>query len=143
MKRPAKIAAFALGTIASLIIGAAALSPYGEFVSWQFDLIRGFKHTFPTESVWGHEVTLIQTPGMDFYDTYFLVKAPDGEITQLLVDGDDHRWKNPRTKTVGSRLYYIEGSGVITDQTSYIDKEQGVVYAGYLRQTLRLSAKGG
>ncbi len=111
-----------------------AISPVGEFLFWQIDRVTGYRKAFPTEKLNGYEVTLMQTPGTDFYDTYFLLKDPKGNTSQFVVDGDDYRWKKPRTQVVGRKIYYLVGDGEITDRTSYVDLD-GLVYAGYLQRT--------
>ena len=132
---PQIIAPLALATVA--LIGIALMLG-GEFFLWQLDLLCKYKHSFPTETVRGQEITLTQQAGEDFYDTYFLIKSPTGKVTQLVVDGDGHRWLHPRAKVDGDRIYYVDGLGEITDRTSFIDKKQGTVYAGYSRQLLNL-----
>jgi len=111
-----------------------AISPVGDFLFWQIDLVTGYRKAFPTEKVRGYEVTLMQTPGGDFYDSYFLLKDPKGNTYRVVVDGDDFRWKNPQTQLVGRKLYYLVGKGEINDRTSYLDLD-GLVYAGYSGRT--------
>ena len=129
-----------IGAMSLIAVIVILKSPATEFIRWQVDLLCGYKRAQPTEHLDGYDITLVQEAGMDFYDTYFEIKTPEGKITRLLVDGDDHRWKNPRRQTEGDRIYYIDGKGDITKQTSYIDTRQKIVYAGYLMRTLFLTS---
>jgi len=128
------------GAISLIAIFVILKSPSTEFIRWQVDLLCGYKRSQPTEYLDGYDITLIQEAGMDFYDTYFEIKTPEGKITRLLVDGDDHRWKNPRRQSEGDRIYYIDGKGELTKQTSYVDTQQKIVYAGYLMRPLLLTS---
>ena len=111
-----------------------------EFVIWQWDLVRNYHFAFPAERVNGYEVTLMQRAGMDFYDSYYVIRNPDGSTSTFLVDGDDHKWSNPQTRVEGARIYYLTKAEEVTDRTSFIDRGRRLVYAGYTQRMLDLGS---
>ena len=140
MKARHFVIATLIGGILLLVACMILKSSSAEFILWKIDSISGYERMFPAEHIDGYTITLIQKAGIDFYDTYFQINTPEGKVSRFLVDGDDRRWSNPRTIIEKDRIYYIDGPGQITEQTSYIDIRNKIVYAGYLKRTLLLAS---
>ena len=61
---------------------------WGEFFIWQFDLVRGWELRVQAD-IPPYSIELVQEPGFDFYNSYFLIKRNDGKTAFVLIDGDE------------------------------------------------------
>ena len=75
-------------------------------------------------------VTLIQEPGIDFYDTYFLVQSDDGETTRIMIDSDDMRWLWPGKLVRDGKVYFLRNGGRANGQSPYFEPSKGVLFTG-------------
>jgi hypothetical protein len=128
-----------------LILGVLAIfvfvvtnSDRGAFFAWQFDLVRGWKLEVPA-AVPPYNVKLVQEPGSDFYNSYFLIEQKDGKAAFVLLDGDDSKWRNPKVIRKDGKTYFVRDSGEIGDRTPFLDPENDIVYSGYLQRTYKIS----
>jgi len=113
-------------------------SVWGEFFAWQFDLIRNWKLEVLAE-VPPYNVKLVQEPGSDFYNSYFLIERKDGKSAFVLLDGDDSKWRNPKIVQKEGKTYFVRDSGEIGDRTPFLDPENSIVYSGYLQRTYKIT----
>jgi len=109
-----------------------------EVLGWQFDLLRGWDLRIMVEQS-PYTVTLVQEPGVDFYNTYFEVVREDGKMASVLIDGDDSKWRNPKVVPKAGKIYFVRGVGMITDRTSYVDVKNDQIYSGDYQRMFSLS----
>ena len=109
-----------------------------EFFAWQFDLIRGWELRVQAE-VPPYSVELVQEPGMDFYNSYLLIKREDGNTAFILMDGDDRKWRNPQVIRKDGKTYFVRDSGQIGECTPFIDPINNIVFSGYLQRTYKIT----
>ncbi|MDF7823667.1 hypothetical protein P4B35_06540 [Pontiellaceae bacterium B12227] len=109
-----------------------------EVLSWQYDLLRGWELRLSAD-LSPYQVTLVQEPGMDFYNSYFEIVRADGKLASVLIDGDDSKWRNPRIIHKDGTAYFVRGTGIIGERTSFVDVAGDSVYSGYYRRTFKLS----
>ncbi|MFA7369280.1 MAG: hypothetical protein WC334_06515 [Kiritimatiellales bacterium] len=126
-----------LGVLAILVF-VVMNSGWGEFLAWQFDLVRGWKLEVPAE-VPPYNVRLVQESGCDFYNSYFLIEREDGKTAFVLLDGDDSKWRNPKVVQKDGKTYFVRDSGEIRDRTPFLDTENNIVYSGYLQRTYKIT----
>ena len=126
-----------LGVFAVFILIVRS-SAWGEFFAWQFDLARNWKLEVPAE-IPPYKVKLVQEPGIDFYNSYFLIEREDGKTAFVLLDGDDSKWRNPQVVQKDDKTYFVRDSGQIGDRTPFVDPEHNIVYSGYLQRTYKIT----
>jgi hypothetical protein len=94
-------------------------------------------------AVGAYTVTLVQKPGLDFYDSFFEVRRDtDGKITRVMIDADDDKWWRPRAIVQGTRTYFVRGSDGVTPRTSFVDSADGKLFSGYYGKSYHLGALG-
>ncbi len=109
-----------------------------EFLVWQYDGLRGWSMSLPVDLPM-YRITVIQKPGVDFYDSYFEVERnSDGKKAWVLIDGDDHKWKQPRIRRQDGRIYFLRDQGTVIPGTPYIDLDQMRIFSGYYQRFYRL-----
>jgi hypothetical protein len=91
-------------------------------------------------SIPNYRVEYAQQWGTDFYVTYYQVTRQDGQEAFLQIDGDDSKCWTLTTRQVGSKIYFLCDERTISEGTSYLDTEQGLLYAGWTRCTRYLDA---
>jgi hypothetical protein len=102
---------------------------------WPFDfLIPGTVVRVPV-TAGTYVVTLVQRPGVDFYDLFFEIRRVDGKITRVMIDCDSNKWWRPRVIAQGTRSYFVRGFQGIMSNTSYVDAATGTLFGGYYGQT--------
>ena len=100
--------------------------------------IRGWQLRLPVMAP-PYEITLVQKPGVDFYESYFEIARSDGKIAELWIDGDDSRWWNPDVIYKNGKIYFVRSRGRIDEYTSYVDPENDIIFSGYGKMTYKIS----
>lgn len=95
---------------------------WGEFFLWQFDLARSWELRVQAD-IPPYSVELVQEPGFDFYNSYFLIKRGDGKTAFVLIDGDDSKWRKPKVVHQDGKTYFVRGAGKI----AAIDLSPGMI----------------
>lgn len=108
-----------------------------EFIVWQFDSARKWNMHLSVELPM-YNISLVQEPGFDFYDSFFEIERTDGRKATILVDGDDYKWKKPNIIRKDGRIYFVRGEGYIDDRTPYIDPKNWVIFSGYYQRTYNI-----
>lgn len=126
-----------------LVLGVGGLVTYGcaqslltyfPLLPWTFDSLRGWELRVPVE-LDRHTVTLVQQLGTDFYESYFEVQQAGEESFKILIHADDDRWWFPDVVRQDGKIYFVRGSGKITERTSFVDPAKNVVYSRYYERT--------
>jgi hypothetical protein len=99
-------------------------------MAWPPDIFFRQNTSPASVSVANYRVGYGQQWGLDFYETYYEVTREDGLKAYLEIDGDDNKCWSITSQTVGARVYFLCDEKEITAQTSYVDTEQKLVYAG-------------
>lgn len=116
--------------------GAMALPAYLGLIclfsgmAWPPDIFFRSDHAGESVSIANYRVVYAQQWGADFYETYYEVERADGLKAYLEIDGDDNKCWNITTQIVGAKVYFLCDEKVISGQTSYVDTEQKLLYAG-------------
>jgi hypothetical protein len=100
-------------------------------VAWPPDIFFPGSDSRISVSVPDYRVEYAQQWGMDFYETYYEVTRQDGRKAFLEIDGDDSKCWTLTTREIETRVYFLCDENTITEQTSYFDKEQLLLYAGW------------
>lgn len=108
-----------------------------EILAWQYDLLRGWELRLSAD-LSPYQVTLVQEPGLDFYNSYFEIVRADGKMASVLIDGDDFKWTNPKVVRKNGVVYFVRGTGFINERTSFVDVANDTVYSGYYQRTFKL-----
>lgn len=85
-----------------------------------------------------YTISLVQKPGVDFYDSFLEVRRADGKVTRVMIDADDNKWWRPRVVVKGRRAYFVRASEGVTPKTSFVDAGDGTLFSGYYGQTYNL-----
>lgn len=110
----------------------------GAFVLYRIDAARGWELKVTT-TVADYDVTLIQKPGFDFYETYFEVVRHDGKRARIWIDPDDGRYMNPGIVRREGKIYFTRGWGGVDSLTPYIDPQQQTIVVPLYQTTCVLS----
>ena len=105
---------------------------YGSLIMSEVDSATGWSLELNVENN-DYRVSLVHSPGPDFYETMIRIEREDGAIATEYVGMDDFRWWFGRTKREGSRDYFVTGLGRIGESTPYFDFEKGEI-CGYNRK---------
>ena len=108
------------------------------FLLWHIDNIRGWELRMPIETD-QYMITLIQRPGIDFYDSFLEVTNHKKKTARVWIDADDGKWWNPVIVKRNGRIYFLRGSGTINADTTYVDLANDVIYTGYYKVTHKIS----
>lgn len=102
-------------------------------IAWPPDIFFHSHHARALVAVGNYEIEYRQEWGLDFYETYYEVTREDGRKAYLEIDGDDNKCWQVETRRVGERVYFLCDESTITEQTSYVDIAQRVLYSGALK----------
>jgi hypothetical protein len=87
---------------------------------WPFDAIRGHVMRVTTR-INQYDVTLVQVPGSDLYETYFVISDRNtGHFSKVMIAPDDIKWRSPRLITKNDIIYFTDG-GHIDRATPHIN----------------------
>jgi hypothetical protein len=98
---------------------------------WPFDFLLPRSEVRVPAVAGTYVVTLVQKPGIDFYDSFFEIRRADGKVTRVMIDADDNKWWRPQVVARGTRSYFVRGTGGITPETSFVDAADGTLFAGH------------
>ena len=127
--------------LVGIILAVVSIPPWlilSVFLLWQFDALRGWELRVPVE-VPPYQITLVQKPGFDFYNSRFEIGRPDGKTAAVLIDADDSRWWNPGVVEKDGKTYFVRNLGRIGERTPYVDVENDVIHSGYWQRTHKIS----
>jgi hypothetical protein len=63
--------------------------------------------------VQNYNLSLVQAPGSDFYETYFVVTdKSSGRISKVMVAPDDSKWRSPILISERDTIYFTDGGYV-------------------------------
>ena len=121
------------GTLAAAVFSIPAymgLTCLFSGMAWPPDIF--FQRNSPQVSVSipNYRIDYAQQWGLDFYETYFEVTRQDGLKAYLEIDGDDNKCWDIKTQQAGTKIYFLCDEETITEQTSYVDTEQELLYIG-------------
>jgi hypothetical protein len=88
---------------------------------------RGFRITTDAGE---HQISFVQRPGADFYDSFFEVIRADGRSAKLWIDADDSKCWFPRLQARGSRVYVTSPISDATIQRAFVDAAAGTLTTG-------------
>ncbi len=98
-------------------------------IHWPIDLLRNHRMTMNTV-VLDYDVTLVQVPSDDFYQTVLIVKKVGGEkFTRFMIGIDDSKIRDPQIIVEDGVVYFCDGpktGRVIADLIRYNDSTAGL-----------------
>ncbi len=96
---------------------------------WPFDALRQHRMTLNTK-VSVYDITLVQDPGDDLYQTYLVIKKDDQEgLSYLMIDIDDNKIRSPNLISKDGVVYFCDGTNVATS-IARVDANTLTVVAG-------------
>jgi hypothetical protein len=99
---------------------------------WPPDYLTPGPDTYLALLIPSYQVAFVQyLGGIADYETYFEITQPDGRQARYSIDIDAKKCWAIRTQQVGPKIYFLCGGEAITERTSYVDSEDGLVYSGY------------
>lgn len=103
---------------------------------WPVDFLVPGTEVRVTVTGGAYTVSLVQRPGVDFYDSYLEMRRADGKITRLMIDCDDSKLWGLRTKAQGTRTDFVTGSGVVV---ASVDFSKGTLSGSIDRKLYKLN----
>lgn len=85
------------------------------------------------------DVTLVQKPDIDFYESFFEIRGADGKTTRVMIHPDDRKWWRPAIVKQGTRIYFVRGYEGVGPKTSSLDTSDSTLFSGVLGDTLHLT----
>lgn len=129
---------------ARVIGGALCLAALGswlafhEFFIWQVYCVREWSIRIPV-NVGNYEISLVQSAGVDFYDTTLEIVRRDGRQATILIDGDDEKWKNPRILHEAGAILIVADNKIRVTCPVIDITHKTVTVSGWTKGTLRLA----
>jgi hypothetical protein len=102
-----------------------------------FDRLRNYR-TEKTILVSGYEITLVQVPSVDFYESYCEVRrSGNSSFARIMIDADDNKWRDLTVLENEGFVHFCDGDS-ITSTILYVDRADLSLHLTSSQKSVRL-----